>query len=418
MATIKDWSTTAALNVQSLTDIDWDEGMNPSQVNNSARDTLAQIAQFVADVYAGNTQYYADTGAADAYVITPAPAIAAYAAGQTFFFKATNANTGASTLNVSALGVKTILRYDGSALASGDIPASAVVEVIYDGTNFRAVMPLGVALLDADNAFTGQNTITRSGTGSAARALRLHHTGTGTEPPTSTGQGLLELYLQSAATSTPLRAITMFNDDNTTGVEYGITWDQDNSVGDPTRMAEIMYEAEDLTSTSEDGFLNFSTTRSGTLLSRARIRAGMTLGGPTGGDQGTGTLNAIGVYDDGSLLTCYPIEYEKTGSIDVAAWDGFAQDRRDEKGEVIEAAAHGPARAFASRPDLADLFDPDKFYAKMIAEEHLPSMPSKVEWAENPLSIGSISQRLWETAELQAVHIKRLSDRLAIVEAV
>jgi hypothetical protein len=44
-------------------------------------------------VVAGSLTYYADTGAADAYVITPAPAITAYAAGQRFSFKATNANT-------------------------------------------------------------------------------------------------------------------------------------------------------------------------------------------------------------------------------------------------------------------------------------------------------------------------------------
>src|SRR5690606_22695652 len=33
---------------------------------------------------------------------------------------------------------------------------------------------------------------------------------------------------------------------------------------------------------------------------------GVTVVSPTGGSQGAGTLNATGVYDDGSLLTCYP----------------------------------------------------------------------------------------------------------------
>lgn len=81
--------------------------------------------------------YKVDTGAANAYVITPAPAITAYAVGQMFSFKAVNANTTTSTLNVNGLGVKTIKKIDGSTnLASGDIGAGQIVLVEYDGTNF------------------------------------------------------------------------------------------------------------------------------------------------------------------------------------------------------------------------------------------------------------------------------------------
>lgn len=89
----------------------------------------------------------ADTGAADAYAIAPAPAITAYVAGQLFRFKAVNANTGASTLAVSGLAVKPIKRNDGTtALAAGDIAAGSYVEVQYDGTNFRLLnSPLGTS---------------------------------------------------------------------------------------------------------------------------------------------------------------------------------------------------------------------------------------------------------------------------------
>src|ERR1035437_2096157 len=53
------------------------------------------------------SDYKADTGAADAYAIAPAPAITAYTVGQVFTFKATNANlTTTNTLNVSGLGAK------------------------------------------------------------------------------------------------------------------------------------------------------------------------------------------------------------------------------------------------------------------------------------------------------------------------
>lgn len=89
------------------------------------------------------SDYKVDTGAADAYVITPAPAITAYTVGQEFAFKAVNANTGASTLNVNALGVKTIKKKDGATdLAAGDIAAGMIVKVMYDGTNFVMLNPV------------------------------------------------------------------------------------------------------------------------------------------------------------------------------------------------------------------------------------------------------------------------------------
>lgn len=96
------------------------------------------------------SDYVADSGAANAYVITPSPAVTAYTTGQIFTFKATNANTTTSTLNVSALGVKTIKKLGATNLASGDIAAGSIVEVEYDGTNFQMLQP--VANAPATNA--------------------------------------------------------------------------------------------------------------------------------------------------------------------------------------------------------------------------------------------------------------------------
>jgi hypothetical protein len=89
------------------------------------------------------SDYKADTGAANAYVITPSPAITAYTVGQIFSFKAVNANTTASTVNVNGLGVKTIKNIKGSDLVANDILAGQIVVVEYDGTNFVMVSPLG-----------------------------------------------------------------------------------------------------------------------------------------------------------------------------------------------------------------------------------------------------------------------------------
>lgn len=98
--------------------------------------------------------YFAETGAANAYVITPSPSIGAYAVGQRFSFKATNANTTASTLNINALGVKTIKKLGGATdLVIGDIAAGMIVSVEYDGTNFVMLNP--VANVSSYNTYFG-----------------------------------------------------------------------------------------------------------------------------------------------------------------------------------------------------------------------------------------------------------------------
>lgn len=90
-----------------------------------------------------------DTGSANAYAIAPSPVITAYAAGQRFTFKATNANTSASTLNVNALGTKTIKKLGNTTdLVANDILASQIVEVEYDGTVMQMISPSGKNFTD------------------------------------------------------------------------------------------------------------------------------------------------------------------------------------------------------------------------------------------------------------------------------
>ncbi len=82
--------------------------------------------------------YIADTGAANAYVATTAtPTLTALQTGFTISFKAANANTGSSTLNVNSLGAKTIYKNKNQTLQTGDILAGQMVTVKYDGTNFQ-----------------------------------------------------------------------------------------------------------------------------------------------------------------------------------------------------------------------------------------------------------------------------------------
>jgi hypothetical protein len=79
-------------------------------------------------------------GSADTYTATPTPAITAYATGSEFNLKVNADNTGASTLNVSAVAAKNIKKYDGAGavvdLEAGDLQQDQYYKIIYDGTDF------------------------------------------------------------------------------------------------------------------------------------------------------------------------------------------------------------------------------------------------------------------------------------------
>jgi hypothetical protein len=77
-----------------------------------------------------------DTGVADAYAVALTH-VAAYASGLTFGFIPANTNTGASTVNINALGAKSVSRLGGGALVAGDLPAGVIAILTYDGAKFQ-----------------------------------------------------------------------------------------------------------------------------------------------------------------------------------------------------------------------------------------------------------------------------------------
>lgn len=73
------------------------------------------------------------------YVLTVAPAPAAYAANTVVVFRANHANTAGATLKLGALAAKPLLNPEGTALRVNAITATTWVLAIYDGTNFRMI---------------------------------------------------------------------------------------------------------------------------------------------------------------------------------------------------------------------------------------------------------------------------------------
>lgn len=100
---------------------------------------LAPIALGDNDPRIPQNVYANDSGSANTYAITLGTPPASYVAGQLYLFKAANANTGASTLNVNSLGAKSLKTPSGATLLSGYIAAGQVVLVEYDGTNFQVM---------------------------------------------------------------------------------------------------------------------------------------------------------------------------------------------------------------------------------------------------------------------------------------
>lgn len=88
-------------------------------------------------VQAGAYQLIGSISGVDTITGTLSPAITAYAAGQKFSFVSAGANTGAATININSLGAKSITKLGTTALAAGDIPSGALVEIGYDGTRFQ-----------------------------------------------------------------------------------------------------------------------------------------------------------------------------------------------------------------------------------------------------------------------------------------
>jgi len=169
----------------------------------SARTDYAALGQTQNSAFLwGNTA----GGTANAATISLNPPLAAYAAGQAFRFQTgAAANTSAVTLNVNSLGAVAVNKGDGTAaLAAGDLPASAMVTVVHDGTRFRLIDPAtndalvqawvdlasatttDLSTVGANVRITGTTTITGFGTAASgitrklrfAAALTLTHNAT------------------------------------------------------------------------------------------------------------------------------------------------------------------------------------------------------------------------------------------------
>jgi hypothetical protein len=162
--------------------------------------------------------YATDTGAANAMAVTlaPAPASLASLTGASLRVLAAHANTGATTINVNALGAKIIVNPDGSTLTAGQIPLSGIISIVYDGTSFQLESITTGPLTVKNNTWSGTNTFSQSitatgGVASATRVTAVDPDGGGGFISTGTTAGGSVLKLVGNGGTTPTKWLRAIN---------------------------------------------------------------------------------------------------------------------------------------------------------------------------------------------------------------
>lgn len=147
--------------------------------------------------------------------------------------------------------------------------------------------------------------------------------------------------------------------------------------------------ANNIESSTTDSDINISGNGTGdiNLNDDVSIQDGLVVGSPTGGNKGTGTINATAVYDDNTLLTDYVFEAEY-------------------KGEPIDEKHKNYKRKSLSEE------------VEYVKENlHLSTIIGRKEWEENgTASTGKLISQLWETVETQFLYIVELQEKINSIE--
>lgn len=167
--------------------------------------------------------YAADTGVANAYVVSlnPAPTIVA---GSLLVMKAAHANTGASTIAVNGAAAVAITKNGASALVGGEIGAGQIVYLIYDGTEWQLLASGGAGSVTSvaiavpvrqsvsGSPITGSGTITISDNNQSAGTAFMGPASGGAAAPT---------FRAIQSSDTPLSVIGFVMNTGATGSNVG-----------------------------------------------------------------------------------------------------------------------------------------------------------------------------------------------------
>lgn len=118
-----------------------DLDMGGNQLTNMGNAVARTDAATAAQIQDGAVIYGNAAGSSNAYTLTLAPAITAYATGSIFIWKANHTNDGSATLNVNGVGAVTLKRSDGTSFSGGEITTNMILTCVYDGTDLLVQSP-------------------------------------------------------------------------------------------------------------------------------------------------------------------------------------------------------------------------------------------------------------------------------------
>lgn len=443
MATENLWalSKTPANNDDALIDngVDLRETvMTVPQINDTGRALCAVIRAHL-DTVGGTITLGGSAGAFTFTSPTGFP-FRSYFAGMQFRAYANHTPAGAATINVDGLGAKNIHYWDGNgwvATAGGEITNGELLDLSYDGTQFRLIsarnkQPDATITASVLAAVTGNITNINGTTGNI--------TNVNSATLVNTGNAEVHGGLDVGFNSTPVADNVRVGDAN-----FGLNF----FGGEGGTAPALVYDANDMiyydrvnndwnvtinsidvvraqssgfyigpggfigrhsvsnssleisgdvaAATGANLLLNGSTNAgpnnfalrvgatgiiffSGTTnILNMNPSAGITVGTPTGGGKGAGSLNAQAVFDDNVLLSDYIFDFYEDGNI--------KEEDRD------------AAQAVGFKPEW---YDQDWVRAYWKKERCLPWMPTRAQWKEGKMSVGELINRLWAGQEIIA----------------
>lgn len=114
------------------------EGQSPASLNDGIRELMAQVRRFAEQKISATFATEVSTGP-NSFKISPyVGQTNAIAKGSRFVFQASTTNTGAATVNVSAISTFD-LKLSGSDLSAGAIVSGKWVEILFDGSAFQVL---------------------------------------------------------------------------------------------------------------------------------------------------------------------------------------------------------------------------------------------------------------------------------------
>lgn len=105
-------------------------------------------------------------GTGNALTLSVSPSPLGYTQPLTLKFRASNSNTGATTIDVNSLGVKNIQKWSSGslvALSAGDIVSGGIYEIAYDGVQFQLLTLYNSGLVSVSQGNINTSTGTFSG---------------------------------------------------------------------------------------------------------------------------------------------------------------------------------------------------------------------------------------------------------------